>query len=223
MVSMTDLAAFARQSVYSDPGRHARVLAVVPSDIETICETSRNVIAHYRAELADILPEERRDEIDSRWLEVILDIDQQRHQLPLTHDRPITGRVAGCCSVRTYVFFELAHRYGDELLLWDSWGATEAEGPEIDALTDELARLLVAADGGDDGAESELATRYTHDNRLRPGSEVTTYSPYGDPPRTTSLHPTGPPATPQGGAPESHSAVHTRSSSITPTARSRCR
>ena len=290
-------------------------MAVVPSDIETICQTSRNVIAHYRAEHADTLPEERRDEIDSRWLEVILDIDQQRHHLPLTHHRPITGRVAGCCRdhslfvvgalrqrqvpahtrigfahylipgwatdhviveywrngrwlradaelngpgfdfdvhdvpaghgapfetaaeawlghragtrnatrygvfpgselsgpdfVRTYVFFELAHRYGDELLLWDSWGATEAEGPEIDALTDELARLLVAADGGDDGAESELATRYTHDNRLRPGSEVTTYSPYGNPPRTTSLHPTGPPATRQGGAPESHSAVNT--------------
>ena len=37
------------------------------------------------------------------------------------------------------MFFELAHRYGDELLLWDGWGATQAEGPEIDVLADEVA------------------------------------------------------------------------------------
>ena len=54
------------------------------------------------------------------------------------------SEASGPDFVRSYVFFELAHRYGDELLLWDGWGATQAEGPEIDVLADEVA----AAAGG---------------------------------------------------------------------------
>ena len=290
---MIDVEAFARHSVYSNPGRHADALAAVPSAIDSLCSASRNVIAHYRAELGDTLPEDRHGEIDSRWLRVILDIDQQRHQRPLTDERPLADRVAGCCRdhslfvvgalrqhrvpartrvgfahyfaprwcsdhvvveywrdgrlvrvdpelsglgfdfdtrslpvgpdapfetaaeawlghragtrdattygvfpgseasgpgfVRSYVFFELAHRYGDELLLWDGWGATQAEGPEIDVLADEVARLLVAADAGDEAAEADLAARYADDDRLHPPPEITTYSPYGMPPRTTVL------------------------------------
>jgi hypothetical protein len=51
------------------------------------------------------------------------------------------------------VFHEVAHRYGDEVLLWDGWGALP--GPdrpvEDDVLTlvDEVADLLLAADAGD--------------------------------------------------------------------------
>jgi hypothetical protein len=285
-----DLEQFAWQSPYSDPGRHADALAAVPSDIESLCATSRNVIAHYRAELPGLAPE-RRGEIDSRWLEVILDIDQERHGSPLDTPRPLTERVAGCCRdhslmvvgalrqrdvparnrvgfahyfaedwdhdhvvvefwrqgrwvradpelhglgfgfdvrdipagpaapfetaaeawlgwrsgdrdlstygvmpnsdlcgpgfVRSYVIFEIAHRYRDEMLLWDDWGATNDAGDE--PKIDELARLLVAADHGDDGAEAELFARYREDPQLRPGDTVTTHSPYGDPPRTVKL------------------------------------
>jgi len=42
------------------------------------------------------------------------------------------------------VIFEVAHRYGDEMLLWDGWRATE-EAPDVTTM-DELARLLVRAD-----------------------------------------------------------------------------
>lgn len=54
---MIDVEAFARHSVYSNPGRHADALAAVPSAIDSLCSASRNVIAHYRAELGDTLPE----------------------------------------------------------------------------------------------------------------------------------------------------------------------
>ena len=73
------------------------------------------------------------------------------------------------------------------LLLWDGWGATQAEGPEIDVLADDIARLLVAAAAGDEAAETDLAARYADDDRLHPPAEITTYSPYGMPPRTTVL------------------------------------
>ncbi len=286
---MVELTSFVRQSPYSSPGRHADRLAAVPDDLPSLCATSRNVIAHYRAEVPD-LPEERWSEVDSRWLEVILDRDQRRHPEGLDHPRTTADKVAGCCRdhslllvgalrqrgvparnrvgfahyldpgwaadhvvvelwregrwvradpelgsgfsfdvhdipagpgapfetaaeawrgwragtrdlrtygvrgdpalcgagfVKTYVVFELAHRYGDEMLLWDGWAATE--DPLEDQETDELAALLVRADEGDQGAESELHARYRDDHRLSPGDRVTTYSPFGKPPRTVDL------------------------------------
>lgn len=91
-----DLDRFVRQSPYSRPGRYADRLAALPDDLASLCAASRNVIAHYRAELPD-LPEERRGEMGSRWLEVILGLDQQRHPAALDRPRPLSERVAGCC------------------------------------------------------------------------------------------------------------------------------
>lgn len=89
------------------------------------------------------------------------------------------------------VFYELSHRYGDETLLWDGWGAI----PPIDApiedavldLVDEVAALLMAADAGDVSAESRLYHWYLEDDRLRPGDTVAQFSPYGEPPVTVDL------------------------------------
>ncbi|MFD7023699.1 transglutaminase-like domain-containing protein [Promicromonospora sukumoe] len=107
--------------------------------------------------------------------------------------------------VRFYVLYEVAHRHRDELLLWDFWGpqlgtssVQEAEGgraaawvrdaglvgtdmsdAEFDAVADELAYLLVAADAGDDEAADQLAELYRGDSRLRPGERVLTLSPTG--------------------------------------------
>ena len=91
-----DLDDFRRQSPYSSPGRYADRLAVLPDDLGSLCAASRNVIGHYRAELPD-LAEDRRGEIDSRWLEAILALDQQRHPAGLDQPRPAAERVAGCC------------------------------------------------------------------------------------------------------------------------------
>ena len=281
---------FVRQSPYSTPGSRADRLSVLPDDLGSLCAAARNVIGHYRAELPD-LPEDRRAEVDSRWLEVILTLDQQRHAAALDQARPRAERVAGCCRdhslmvvgalrqrgiparnrigfahyfnpswagdhvvierwhegrwrradpellqdhdfdvhdmptgpdspfetaaeawlgwragdrdlstygveadpthlsgpsfVRTYVIFEVAHRYGDELLLWDGWNATET--PPDNVVVDQLADLLVRADAGDEAAETELWARYAEDGRLRPTDQVMTYSPYGLPVRVTNL------------------------------------
>lgn len=273
---MVDLEQFARHSPYSDPGRHAERLGAVT--VDTACALARNVIGHYRAELPD-LPVERRGEIDSRWLETILDVDAARHPDPLDRPRPLPERVAGCCRdhtllvlgalrqlgiparsrvgfadyftpgfshdhvvvqywadggwrwvdpefpegdwrhesaaqawaayragdldpgdhgvfpgsefsgrgfVRDEVFYEVAHRYGDETLLWDEWGALADPGTS-DTFVDELARLLLAADAGDQGAETELHARYVEDDRLHPGDTVVVHSPYGDPGRVVDL------------------------------------
>ncbi len=274
---------WARHTRLSEPGRHRWLLQELdPLDVAGLCATARNVIGHYRAELPD-LPEHRRDEVDSRWLEVILERDQARHRgRPLGERREPSTRVAGCCRdhalfvvgglrehgipartrigfadylvaghavdhvvaeywdgdrwrrvdpeapgsgfdatdiphgpdapfrtaaqvwhrlrngdlpephrycvtpgstmsgpslIRTYVIYEVAHRCGDELLLWDEWGVTAGSG-EVD-LIDTLAALLIRADDGDDVAERELARLYAGDHRIRPGHTVIQHSPYG--------------------------------------------
>lgn len=82
--------------------------------------------------------------------------------------------------VLAYLIMEVAHRFGDELLLWDSWGAIPVPGGAVDTeLADRLARLLLAADTGDAAAEQELLAWYRQDPQLHPGQTVTRHSPRG--------------------------------------------
>lgn len=86
--------------------------------------------------------------------------------------------------VHAKVICELAHRFGDELLLWDRWGAMnphqfDAPPQDID-LVDEIATLLIRADEGDTSAEHDLLARYRQDPRLHPGSFVHSISPTGE-------------------------------------------
>lgn len=89
------------------------------------------------------------------------------------------------------VFYEVAHSYGDEVLLWDGWGARPAVNRPIEGdvltLVDEIADLLLAADAGDAEAEARLYNRYLNDARLRPGDAVTWFSPFGEAPVQVTL------------------------------------
>jgi hypothetical protein len=92
--------------------------------------------------------------------------------------------IRGRWFIRSYVIREVAHRFGDELLLWDNWGAMTGpdeadDDPGINALIDEVAGLLVAADAGDLVAERELLRRYRSDDRLHPGPVVLQADPRG--------------------------------------------
>lgn len=93
--------------------------------------------------------------------------------------------VGGPWMMQAYVLEELAHLQGDELLLWDQWGAMASpEGPTPDqiALADEIAALLVRADAGDADAQVELDRRYASDDKLRPGETVMRLPPSGGEP-----------------------------------------
>lgn len=92
---MTSPDRFAAHTPYSDPGRHAPLLRE-PDGIEEISSTVSNLVLHYRAE-ESLLRDDRRDEINSRWVSVILDLDQARHPGSVLTPRPPDDRVAGCC------------------------------------------------------------------------------------------------------------------------------
>jgi hypothetical protein len=85
----------------------------------------------------------------------------------------------GAWFVRNYVLLELAHRFGDELLLWDAFGTGSDELGDDLAVIDEVAALSVAADGGDEAADRRLAELYASDPRLNPRGHVVCLSPSG--------------------------------------------
>lgn len=92
--------------------------------------------------------------------------------------------------VLTYLIMDVAHRFGDELLLWDYWGAMPLPLPgwTMDVeLGDELADLVVCADAGDADAERRLEHIHRTDFRVRPGGQVQQFSPRGQPPRLVRL------------------------------------
>jgi Transglutaminase-like superfamily len=82
------------------------------------------------------------------------------------------------------VIYEVAHRFGDEMLLWDSWGRIGIPGSAVsdeDATwLDEVASMLIAADAGDLEVEHRLLDRYRNDAGLHPGNTVMQHSPFGD-------------------------------------------
>lgn len=80
----------------SDPGRHAALVRALPAGAVAACDAARNVIGHYGTDFGE-LPAARRDEVNSRSLLRVLDIDQSRHPAPLDVPRDPLTRVAGCC------------------------------------------------------------------------------------------------------------------------------
>jgi hypothetical protein len=100
----------------------------------------------------------------------------------------VPGGLAGEWFVHGYVIGEAAHRFGDELLLWDIWGSRvsylERTTPAEVVVIDEIASFWVRADEGDIGAEHELFARYQQDDRLHPGTHVYGCAPDGGTYRT---------------------------------------
>ena len=281
-------------SRFSNPGEHRALVAALPTDPGELSAVARNVIVHYRASGHE-LPVDSRSDINARWLEAALAIDQGRHQTPLDEPRDPLTRVQGCCrdhtlfcvgALRTHgvparsrvgyagyfidgwhhdhviveawlngrwqrfdaeleapsaevldpldmgqveldspgfvtacqvwlgyrrgdldpstygvdpdlplfsgerfvfdeVIYEIAHRFGDELLLWDGWGRIGEPGEPVSetdaAWLDPIAELVVAADGGDVEAEYTVHDRYRSDVGLHPGTTISQASPFGDP------------------------------------------
>ena len=97
---------------------------------------------------------------------------------------PEIPELSGETFVLPEILWELAHRYGDELLLWDSWGGVPGPGEQMDpallTVLDRAAELLAAADSGSARAEQELHALYRSDPRLHPGTEVVRHSPVGE-------------------------------------------
>jgi hypothetical protein len=90
--------------------------------------------------------------------------------------------IGGAWFVRNYVHLQLAHLNGDELLLWDNWGAMSASLDDADVdLTDQIARLMVASDNGDETATKEVDDLYRTNPDLTFAGRSYITSPTGAP------------------------------------------
>lgn len=99
-----------------------------------------------------------------------------------------SANFTGARFVLTYLIMDVAHRFGDELLLWDFWGAMPLPGRDIDLqLGDELADLVLRADAGDLEAENHLERIHHTDARVRPGTQIQQFCPRGGSPRHAHL------------------------------------
>lgn len=94
--TLIDRDRLARQSTYSDPRAHAALVAEVPADLPGLAAVTRNLVVHYRAD-GEVFTGDRLAEINSRWVERILAVDQARNAAPLAEPRALRDRVAGCC------------------------------------------------------------------------------------------------------------------------------
>ncbi|MEQ7007044.1 transglutaminase-like domain-containing protein [Actinopolymorpha sp. B17G11] len=93
---MVDPDDWSTHSPYSDPGMHAPLLDAVPTVIPSLSTVACNLVVHYRYSGLNLPPSTRND-INSRWLAVMLDRDQERHAKPLAEFREPTERLQGCC------------------------------------------------------------------------------------------------------------------------------
>ncbi len=91
---------------------------------------------------------------------------------------PEVPDLRGAAFAADQVIRDIAHRFGRELLLWDSWGAVgrPARRPDDMAWLDDLAHLSVRADHAVE-AERELLTRFAGDARLRVPRQIVQTSP----------------------------------------------
>lgn len=91
---MVDVSRWVEHGDVSDPGVYAPILAELPADVGRLCEVLRGVVTHYRAG-GVVGVGERWEEIDLRWVESMLALDQRRNERPWGEG----GRVplVGCC------------------------------------------------------------------------------------------------------------------------------
>jgi len=108
---MSNLEYYRQQSVFTDPGPHARLYDALPSDIGEICRIARGLIVHYAA-LGPNPPADRLAEIDCRYLGAMLDRILELDDRPLTESRNIENRLVGCCRDHTALTVSILRHKG---------------------------------------------------------------------------------------------------------------
>ena len=106
-----ELEAYATQSAFSDPGRHAAALAAVAPTPAAVHQAACSLVVHYRGQ-PDRVTDAMRDDIDLRWLELVLDAAAARAPLALPEPRGLGDEVAGCCRDHTLVGLGVLRQHG---------------------------------------------------------------------------------------------------------------
>ena len=105
---------YTTQSFITDPGQYAYLYTDLPCDIDGLCKVVQGLIIHYRGgEMFNYtIPEERKAEIDTRYVPEMLARIQELDNQPLTEERPPERRLVGCCRDVATLFCSMARYRG---------------------------------------------------------------------------------------------------------------
>ncbi len=105
---------YTSQSFITDPGKYTYLYEVLPHDIGGLCKVVQGLIIHYRGEeMFDYtIPEERKGEIDTRYVLEMLARIQELDNRPLTEERTPEQRIVGCCRDFATLFCSMARYRG---------------------------------------------------------------------------------------------------------------
>ena len=101
------------QTAFSDPGRFGALFDGIDAEPSAVSAVARNLVAHYVAE-RDALPAATRGDINLRWVEAQLAVDQERHDSQLAAARPRPERLQGCCRDHSLLAVSMLRHHGRE-------------------------------------------------------------------------------------------------------------
>lgn len=102
---------YRRHTPFSHPGAHATSLRTLPADPTALAAAVRGVVVHYVASGLTFTPERLAD-IDSRWVERILERLAERDPAPLDRPRDPDACVVGCCRDAALLYVAAARERG---------------------------------------------------------------------------------------------------------------
>ena len=91
---MTPQEYYVSQSPFSNPGQFASLYDELPDDIDSLCRAIRGVYVHY---MDGRFSQQRKQEVDLRYISAILEQILKHDNRLLSERRPKAKRVVGCC------------------------------------------------------------------------------------------------------------------------------
>ncbi len=105
---------YTQQSRFTDPGEFVSLFDNLPHDIAGLCRVVQGLIIHYRdgKMFNYTIPRKRLREIDTRYVNKILERIIELDDRPLTEERPPEKRFVGCCRDFATLFCVMARHQG---------------------------------------------------------------------------------------------------------------
>ena len=112
---MTNLDPYVAQTVTTDPGAFADLVAALPADVPSLQNASTGLVFHYRGGgdwTEHGIAAERIGEVDLRYADVMLGRLAELADGPLSAPRTSAEKLVGCCRDYTLLLVSMARQHG---------------------------------------------------------------------------------------------------------------
>jgi hypothetical protein len=105
---------FLRQSQFSSPGRYVRLFDDLPEDVRGLSRVVQGLVIHYKSDelRRQKVPRRRMDEVNTRYVDLMLKRLLEMDGRPLSEPRPPSKRIIGCCRDFALLFTSMARHKG---------------------------------------------------------------------------------------------------------------